>query len=73
MNYLTYPCKNMRITQSYKGKTSHYPHTVGKPKDYPIDEGGKDTGKDTIYCPCDEKKEMRDKEKQALKLLGIED
>ena len=59
MNYLTYPCKNMRITQSYKGKTSHYPHTVGKPKDYPIDEGGKDTGKDTIYCPCDEMKVMR--------------
>jgi hypothetical protein len=44
----------MRITQNYNGKTSHYPHTVGSPKDYPIDEGCKDTGKDPIYCPCDE-------------------
>jgi hypothetical protein len=49
----------MRITQNYKGKTSHYPHTAGSPKDYPIDEGGKDTGKDTIYCPCDEMKVVR--------------
>ena len=53
-NYLTYPCKVMRITQNYFGKTSHYPHTAGYPKDYPIDEGGKDTGKDPLYCPCDE-------------------
>lgn len=44
----------MRITQNYLGKTSHYPHTAGYPKDYPIDEGGKDTGKDPLYCPCDE-------------------
>ena len=53
MNYLTYPMKTMRITQNYLGKTSHYPHTAGYPKDYPIDEGGKDTGKDVLYCPCD--------------------
>ncbi len=59
MNYLTYPCKVMRITQNYNGKTSHYPHTVGTPKDYPIDEGGKDTGKDVIYCPCDKMKVRR--------------
>ena len=58
-NYLTYPCKVMRITQNYNGKTSHYPHTVGTPKDYPIDEGGKDTGKDGFYCPCDELKIVR--------------
>lgn len=58
-NYLTYPCKVMRITQNYLGKTSHYPHTVGSPKDYPIDEGGKDTGKDAIYCPCDKMKVKR--------------
>ena len=49
----------MRITQNYLGKTSHYPHTVGSPKDYPIDEGGKDTGKDAIYCPCDKMKVKR--------------
>ena len=53
-NYLTYPCKVMRITQNYNGKTSHYPHTVGSPKDYPIDEGCSNSGKEPIYCPCDE-------------------
>lgn len=53
-NYLIYPCKVMRITQNYNGKTSHYPHTVGSPKDYPIDEGCSNSGKDPIYCPCDE-------------------
>ncbi len=58
-NYLTYPCKIMRITQNYNGKTSHYPHTVGSPKDYPIDEGGKDTGRDGLYCDCDEMKIVR--------------
>ena len=52
-NYLTYPFRTMRITQSYTGKTSHYPHTVGTPKDYPIDEGGTDAGRDPVYAPCD--------------------
>ena len=52
-NYLIYPCKIMRITQNYQGKTSHYPHTVGNPKDYPIDEACKDTDRDWLYCPCD--------------------
>ena len=59
MNYLTYPMKAMRITQNYLGKTSHYPHTAGYPKDYPIDDGGKDIGKDKIYCPCDKMKVRR--------------
>ena len=53
-NYLIYPCKIMRITQNYSGQTSHYPHTVGSPKDYPIDEGCKDSDRDWLYCPCDE-------------------
>jgi hypothetical protein len=52
-NYLTYPCKILRITQNYNGKTSHYPHTTGSPKDYPIDEACKDSGRDWLYCPCD--------------------
>lgn len=52
-NYLTYPFKVMRITQNYLGRTSHYPHTTGSPKDYPIDEGGSDSGRDWFYCPCD--------------------
>lgn len=51
--YLIYPLKNMKITQNYLGKTSHLPHTTGNFKDYPIDDGGKDTGKDPIYATCD--------------------
>ncbi len=58
-NYLTYPMKTMRITQSYTGAFSHLPHTTGSPKDYPIDDGGKDGGKDAIYCPCDSVKVFR--------------
>jgi len=58
-NYLIYPCKTMRITQSYTGTTSHLPHTTGAPKDYPIDEGCSDTGRDYIYCPCDGMKVKR--------------
>ena len=53
-NYLIYPCKIMRITQNYSGQTSHYPHTVGESKDYPIDEACKDVNRDWLYCPCDE-------------------
>ena len=59
MNYITYPFKTMRITQNYSGKTSHKPHTAGTPKDYPVDEGGADSGKDFIFCPCDEMKIRR--------------
>ena len=50
--YLTYPFKTMRITQSYTGTTSHLPHTTGSPKDYPLDEGGKDDGRDPFYASC---------------------
>jgi len=53
-NYLIYPFKVMRITQTYLGRTSHYPHTQGTKRDYPLDEGGQDTGRDWMYCPCDE-------------------
>ncbi len=58
-NYLIYPCRIMRITQSYTGKTSHKPHTTGNPKDYPIDEGCADMGRSYIYCPCDKMKVRR--------------
>ena len=58
-NYLTYPVDYMRITQSYNGTTSHKPHNAGSPKDYPIDEGGKDGGQSKFYCPCDEVKIVR--------------
>ena len=53
-NYLIYPFREMRITQNYDGKTSHAPHNTGNPKDFPIDEGCKDGGRDWMYCPCDE-------------------
>lgn len=52
---LIYPFKVMRITQTYGGGTSHYKHTTGSPKDYPIDEGGADTGRDGMYAPCNVK------------------
>ncbi len=55
-NYLIYPCKVMRITQSYDGSVSHKPHTLGTPKDYPIDEACRDSGREGLYCPCDEMK-----------------
>ncbi len=58
-NYLTYPCRVMKITQNYNGRTSHYLHTVGYPSDYPIDEGCEDTGRSYIYCPCDKMKIRR--------------
>ena len=53
-NYLIYPCKILRITQNYNGKTSHYPHTTGNIKDYPFDEACKDSNRDYMYCPCDQ-------------------
>ncbi len=53
---MIYPMKYMRITQNYLGGTSHLKHTTGYPKDYPIDEAGKDSTRDAVYCPCDEMK-----------------
>lgn len=52
-NYLTYPSQIMRITQSYDGTTSHLPHMTGSPKEYALDEGGKDGGRDWLFCGCD--------------------
>lgn len=56
MNYFVYPLKIMRITQNYNGETSHKINWYKSKnyKDYPIDDGGKDGGRDGIYCPCDE-------------------
>lgn len=58
-NYLTYPLKNMNITQAYSGTYSHSPHTTGNPKDYPWDEAGGSPGREYLYCPCDEMKIVR--------------
>ena len=51
--------KYLTVTQTYAGKTSHLPHTTGTPKDYPVDLGGYDSGRDWVYCPCDEMKIVR--------------
>ncbi len=53
-NYAIYPCKTLRITQTYSGTTSHKPNMTGNPKDYPWDEGCSGTDRDYCYCPCDE-------------------
>lgn len=53
-NYLVYPVKNMNITQTYSGKTSHLYNTMGSPKDYPFDEAGESAQREYMYCPCDE-------------------
>lgn len=54
MNYLIYPIKIMNITQTYKNDFSHSRHTVGTPKDYPIDDNCGATGPNGyFYCPCD--------------------
>ena len=53
-NYLTYPMKTMNITQGYTGSYSHGNHSSGSPADYPIDDAGADSGRDYVYCPCDE-------------------
>lgn len=54
-NYFTYPSKVMNITQAYTGNYSHHTHTVGTPKDYPIDEAGDPNEKiSAMYCNCDE-------------------
>ena len=52
-DYLTYPFRVMRITQRYDGEASHLLHMTGKPRDYPIDEGGTDGGRDDMIAPCD--------------------
>ena len=44
----------MNITQTYKNDFSHSRHTVGTPKDYPIDDNCGATGPNGyFYCPCD--------------------
>ena len=50
-NYMIFPMETMNVTQTYLGKTSHYPHTTGTPKDYPIDLAGADSGRRAVFCP----------------------
>ena len=54
MNYLIYPLQIMNITQTYKNNFTHSRHTIGTPKDYPIDDNCGATGPNGyFYCPCD--------------------
>ena len=55
-NYMIYPLKNMRITCRYDegSHKNHNTNVIDGNIDYPIDDAGKDTGRDPIYCPCDE-------------------
>ena len=57
-NYMIYPMKNMRITCNYQcgSHKNHNTNVLDNNIDYPIDDAGIDTGKDPIYCPCDEMK-----------------
>lgn len=55
-NYLTYPMKNMYVSQNYTDGYSHAPHSNGTPPDYPIDDCGAGSDREWFYCPCDEMK-----------------
>ncbi len=58
-NRCYYPCRTVNISQSYTGDFSHAGNLTGFPADYPIDEAGKDAGRDWMYCPCDEMQVVR--------------
>lgn len=63
-NYLTYPCKTMSITQRHDDSpagltTTHLHHSTGNYSDYPIDDNCGDTGRSSLYCPCDEMEVLR--------------
>lgn len=58
MNYLTYPLAVMNITQNHS-EGNHLSHSGKTPRNYPIDDGGSDSGRDWFYCPCDEMKVVR--------------
>lgn len=54
MQKLIYPMQTMGITQNYNSKYSHYYESHAKDYEcYPIDDGGKDNGRDWFYAPCD--------------------
>lgn len=53
MQYLKYPTKTMGISQNYNNSFSHYPHSHGSPKDFPIDETCGTSNRDYFYAPCD--------------------
>lgn len=55
MKCFYFPMETMRITQNYNGKTSHYNHSHGTPKDFPIDIAGAGAGQSAVFAPADMK------------------
>lgn len=54
-NYAKFPMHYLRITQSYNAG-NHKPHwDKANYKDYPVDLGGLDSGRDYLYAPVDMK------------------
>lgn len=45
------PMETIRVTQNYNGGRSHYNHSHGDKKDYPIDLAGADGGQSCIFIP----------------------
>jgi len=54
MNKFYFGMETMRVTQNYN-IGSHYNHTTGEPKDYPIDVAGVDSGQSAYFLPVDMK------------------
>lgn len=50
MDYFTFPMETLNVTQNYLGTTSHYLHTTGTPKDYPIDIAGMDSAQSAVFA-----------------------
>lgn len=55
MKKFYFPMETMRITQNYNGKKSHYNHSHGTPKDFPIDIAGAGAGQSACFAPVDMK------------------
>lgn len=55
MEYFTFGMHEMRVTQSYDGKTSHIKHWQGSKNycDFPIDVAGNDGGRSWFFAPVD--------------------
>lgn len=53
MDYFKFGMETMRVTQNYNGGRSHYNHSHGSPKDYPIDVAGVDGGQSAYFAMTD--------------------
>lgn len=55
MSKFYFGMETMRITQNYNGTASHYNHSHGNKKDYPIDCAGVDGQQSAYFAPVDMK------------------